>query len=410
MEKEKFMLAVFLSVIFLSAIWGTNEVMAVEPIKIGFIHTLSGVYSGYGQDSLTAAQIAVAEINEEGGILGRQLKLIPRDDKMSPVVGLREANDLVLREKVDFLMGTVSSGVGLAISDLARTQKIIFINTTSQASEITADKGHRHVFRISTNTSAYGRSEALAAAKLPYKKYFSIHPNYAYGKSVSASFWEFIKKNHPEIKMVGEAWPALGTTDYTPFISQIMNSGAEAAISSLSGQDGITFSKGAKAFGFFEKIFFVNQDMGALECIGPMGKDGPEGFIGGSHFPFYAINTPESKAFVEKFRKATGAWPGLGVTAYVSVKALAQAVKKAGTVDQDKIIDILSGMEIKNTPVGDMIIQDFDHQATWPFWLGKVKYSEKYGFGILTNPEKFPAEKIYQSREEVMALRAAASK
>lgn len=279
MKKGTFLSLGFLFFVLVMVL-GSTSTAAQEPIKIGFVHTLSGVYSVYGQDCLASAKIAVAEVNAAGGILGRPLELIARDDKVNPAVGLREAKDLVLREKVDFLMGTVSSGVGLALSDFARERKIVFINTTSQAADITADKGHRYIFRISTNTSAYARSDALAAAKLPYTKYFSIHPNYAYGKSVHEIFWEAIGKLRPDIKMVGEAWPKLGTPDYTSFISQILNSGAEAGISCIAGQDAITFSKGAKGFGFFEKIVWINHDMGSIESIGPMGKDCPEGFWG----------------------------------------------------------------------------------------------------------------------------------
>jgi ABC-type branched-subunit amino acid transport system substrate-binding protein len=174
----------------------------------------------------------------------------------------------------------------------------------------------------------------------------------------------------------------------------------------FAGQDGINFFKGAMGFKLFEKVFVIDPDMGYIESLAPLGKDFPEGFLGSQHYPFYILDNPASNAFVKKYREATGTLPNLAVQSYVTVYALANAIKKAGVVDVEKVVDALSGMKLKDTPVGDMIIQDFDHQATWPYWLGKVKYSEKHGLAILTNPESFPAEKIYQSRDEVKALRA----
>ena len=166
---------------------------AAEPIKIGFVHSLSGGGSVYGKPCLDAAEIAAAEINAKGGVLGRKIEIIARDDKTKPDDGLREAKDLVLSKKVDYLMGTVSSAVALAISGFAKEQKKIFCVATAQSTAITSEKGHRYVFRISTNNSAYCRSAARRAAELPYTKYYMIGPDYEYGHSSNKEFWTELK-------------------------------------------------------------------------------------------------------------------------------------------------------------------------------------------------------------------------
>jgi branched-chain amino acid transport system substrate-binding protein len=380
---------------------------AAEPIKIGFVHTLSGTYACYGVPCRDGAEIAISEINQAGGVLGRPIELLARDDKVRPEPGLREAKDLVFTHKVDLLMGTVSSAVGLALSKFAKEQKIIFLNTTSQSDVITAAEGHRYVFRISTNTSAYCRTGARWAARLPYTKWYQIDPDYTYGHSCHEIFKAELKKLKPAVQFVGEDWPKLGNPDYTPFITKILSSGAEAAYTSVAGADFVTFVKQAMPFRYFDRIAHMGHDLGSYETVSPLGDRVPSGKIaGGSHFPFWAIETPEAKAFTNMFHEKTGIYPGVGaVGGYVTIYTLAQAIKKAGSFDTEKIIDALEGITVQ-TIVGPLTINDYDHQATWPFWFGKVVLVPEYPFGILTDMLKFPAEEVYQSEEEVRKLRA----
>lgn len=143
-RKLMFLIVGFIAVAMMG-LPGSLPAQQQKPIVIGMVHSLSGTYSIYGISSKAGAEIAIEEINAKGGILGRPLKLIARDDKVNPEVGLREAKDLVLNEKVDFLTGTISSVVALAISNYVKREKKIFIVNGSQSSSITEEHFNPHV-------------------------------------------------------------------------------------------------------------------------------------------------------------------------------------------------------------------------------------------------------------------------
>jgi branched-chain amino acid transport system substrate-binding protein len=259
-----------------------------EPIKFGFVHTLSGgIGQVYGVPDLAGVEMAVKEINAAGGVLGRPLEVISRDDKLSPETGVREAKDLILNQKVNWIQGNVSSAVALAISAYCKNAKVPYITTTAQSAAITGEKGHRYVFRISTDTTNYTRSVANAAAKLwGGKNVFIIGPDYEYGHRCKTDFMDAYTELVPGANVVGELWPKLGNQDWTPYISKIMSSGADFVYSSLWGGDVISFTKAGLAFGYFDKVKQCGQDWGNIESLSKMDKKiYPKGVLGGSHYP-----------------------------------------------------------------------------------------------------------------------------
>ncbi len=394
----------------MATVWGFFMVgpnYAAEPIKFGFLHSLSGgVGQVYGIPDLESVKIAVEEINKAGGVLGRPLEVIARDDKLNPENGIREAKDLFLNQKVHWIQGTVSSAVALAVSAYSKEAKFPFIATTSQSAAITDDKGHRYVFRISTNTTTYTRSVAYAAAKTwGGKKVFIIGPDYEYGHRCKEDFMEAYSKLVPDAKVIGELWPKLGNQDWTPYISKIMSSGADFVYCSLWGGDVISFTKAAWAFGYFDRVKHCGQDWGNMEALGKMGKDiYPKGALGGSHYPYWLINNPLSNAYWPKFNKATGMYAGASVTGYTTVYALKQAIEKAKSLDTEKIIDALEGMEL-NTVVGKVQIRACDHQSLWPFWVGSVAVTPDLPWPHITKAVLLDPAKGYLSCAEVEAAR-----
>ena len=161
-----FAVTAFMVTILAGGLAAPVQAQEKNPIVVGFIHSMSGAMSMYGISSEAGGQIAVEEINAAGGILGRPLKMITRDDKLNPEVGLREAKDLLLSEKADFLTGTISSAVALAISNYVKRDKKIFIVNISQSSSITEENWHRYIFRIDTNAVPYwGYAPALALGR-----------------------------------------------------------------------------------------------------------------------------------------------------------------------------------------------------------------------------------------------------
>ncbi len=386
-----------------------GPVQAAEPITFGFIHSLSGgIGQVYGVPDLEGVKIAVEEINAEGGVLGRPLEVIPRDDKLSPETGVREAKDLILNKKVNWIQGTVSSAVALAISAYCKNEKVPFIDSIAQSAALTGEKGHRYVFRVSTNTTTYTRCVANAAAEYwGGKKVFIIGPDYEYGHRCKKDFMEAYTKHVPDAKVVGELWPKLGNQDWTPYISKIMATDADFVYCSLWGGDVISFTKAAQAFGYFDRVKHCGQDWGNIEALGKMNKKTyPKGVLGGSHYPFWLIDNPKSNTFWKKFNKKTGMYPGISVAGYVVVYAMKDAIEKVGTVDMEKVIDVLAGVEL-DTVVGKLKIRACDHQALWPFWVGPVAVSADLPFPHITKAVLLDPVKGYRSCEQIEEVRKA---
>ncbi len=402
----KKMVFVGLSFIFFS-LFSFFSVHAAEPIKFGFIHSLSGgIGQVYGIPDLAGVKMAVKEINEAGGVLGRPLEVIARDDKLSPETGVREAKDLILNEKVEWIQGTVSSAVALAISAYCKEAKVPFVVTTAASPTITGEKGHRYVFRSNTNATTYCRSLANAAAKKwGGKKVFIIGPDYEYGHKNKKIFMDAYQKLVPDAVVVGELWPKLGNQDWTPYISKIMASDADFVYSSQWGGDVISFTKAALNFGYFDRVKHCGHDWGNIEVLSKMDKNVyPKGVLGGSHYPFWLMDNSETKEFLEKFKKETGVYPGISITGYMTVYAMADAIKKANSLDREKVVDALEGLEYDSL-LGRVLIRKCDHQTLCPFWIGTIGVSEKYPWPHITDAVLLEPAKGYRSCQEIAAVR-----
>ncbi len=380
-----------------------------KPIKIGFIHTMSGAMSMYGISSEAGAKIAIKEINATGGVLGRKLELITRDDKLSPEVGLREAKDLILTEQVDFLTGTISRAVALAISSYAAREKKIFIVNVSQSSEITEEKWNPYVFRINTNAVPYwGYTPAIALAKTwKPKKIVSLGFDYECGKNSLAAFKEKYLKLVPDAQIIDELWAPLGTTDFTPYISKIANSGADALfLACVYGGGELAFTKQAYAFGLYDKMKMIQPCAGDVETWSNVKKGDPypKGALATCRYPFWAIDNPKNKAFVEEHKKMVGFWPSYGaMNEYVTMHALKKAIEKVGSVDTEKLIKALAGMKL-HTFMGTVLLRAYDHQAMMPNWYGIIAFTPDLPFPHITDTHII-GEEGYHTVEQIKNLR-----
>ena len=381
-----------------------------KPIVIGFIHTMSGAMSMYGISSEAGAKIAVDEINATGGILGRPLKMITRDDKLNPEVGLREAKDLLLSEKADFLTGTISSAVALAISNYVKREKKLFFVSIAQSTAITEENFHPYVFRIDTNNVPYfGYGPALALAKtFKDKKIISLGFDYECGKNAIAMFKEKYFELVPDAKVIDEMWAPLNTTDFTPYITKIANSGAEAFyLACIYGGGELAFTKQAYAFGLYDKMHALQACVGDVETFHKVkpGEPYPKGALTTCRYPFYAIADPRNKAFVEKHNKMVGFYPSYGaMNEYFIRYAVKAAAEKVGAFDTEKIITALEGMSI-DTFFGKVPIRAYDHQAMMPTWYGFVDFSKEYPFPHIPKPLGMLGEESYHTIEQIKKLR-----
>jgi len=224
---------------------------AANPIKVGMPMVLSGPGALFGEPTLKGAQMLVDEVNAKGGVLGRKLELISRDSKGNPDDAVRVAREMILKDNVDFLVGTFTAAEGPAVSPIAKENKIVFIAPVSKPYQLMAPENiHPYVFRTASTTAIEGSSAAELIAKLKVKRVATMSPDYTYGQEVTAAFVKHLKKIKPDMEIVDQQWPKLGEADYTPFINAQLSKRPEALFTSLWGGHFVTFIKQAKPLGY----------------------------------------------------------------------------------------------------------------------------------------------------------------
>ena len=379
---------------------------AQAPIKLGEINSYSGIGAPFTGPYRAGVEMAVEEINAKGGVLGRKLEVIFRDDKGQPAEAVKHAQELVESEKVALIAGTFLSNVGLAVSDWAKQNKTMFVAAESLTEAITWAKGHDHAVRLRPNTYEQGRMLAEKAGKMKYVKWAVIGPNYEYGKRAWETFRDRLKELKPDVQVVGEQWPTLGKIEPGPMVTAILNQNPDALYVSLFGSDWLAFVREAQKRGLFQKTFVVGILLGEPEYIDPLKLEAPEGMLV-TGYPWYDINIPAHKDWVARYTKRTDKTPVLGsLIGYITYLSVAEAIKKAGGTDTDKIVAAFKGLRVE-TPIGPITFRASDGQSTMGAWVGTTKVDAKRGVGIMVNHEYIPGEKVLPSDEEVKKLRPA---
>jgi branched-chain amino acid transport system substrate-binding protein len=372
---------------------------AAEPIKIGFPIPLSGPTAVYGEPVLRGAEMAVAEINANGGVLGRKFELLSRDSKASADEAVRLARELIIKNEVDFLVGTLTSAEAPAVSTVAKENKILFIAPTSKSTMLT-DPAHIHpyIFRISSNTDVEGLAGATEMAKWKdVKTVATIAPDYAYGRDSIAAFVKALKTLRPDIQIVDEQWPKLGEPDFTAFITAQMSKKPDAVYCSLFAGDFVTFAKQAAPRGYFKAIdnrLVDGGEIGTTDEAQALGNDYPYGVIGDAYDPVIwgSNEPPEHKKFIEDLKTFTKAKyaSGWSIVGYQSIYALAEGIKKAGSTKSIDVSKALEGLTF-DTPVGKRTFSVKSHETFAPEYWGLMVKDPNYPFAIIKDPEMLPA-------------------
>ena len=320
---------------------------AKDAIRVGAIYDFAGPCYMYSESGVNGIRIAIEEINAKGGILGRKLDLIVRDTEAKVDVGARETKDLILREKVNFLLGPCSSGVSLAMQVVHSEHKVMRIVGIANTEAMTVDKFTPYIFQVVPNTymEATANTRYLVKKYPNAKKFCTIGPDYEFGRREEAAFADEIKKLVPDAEILYQAWPKPGETDFTSFITAIMAKKPDAVHGSLFGGDLVAFTKQAKPYGFFEKIPTIS--LFDLPVLIALGNDAPEGTLGFGRGCFFMDPNPKMMEFVNKYKKARGAYPdSWAVMAYDSMYLLKASIEKAKSVDTEKVIKAMEGMAI----------------------------------------------------------------
>jgi len=377
-----------------------------DAIVIGMATSLTGGAALFGEGNRDGAQLAVDELNAAGGVLGRQIELIVRDDQADPDVGKDQARDLIVDQGAVALLGPVSSAVGLAITEISEERQIPFIVHTSNTEALTVEQFQPYLFSLVPNTGMEARAQAFDLAESEYTRWATIAPNYEFGQRQTATFVETVTELNPSIEIVDQQFPALDEADLQPFITALLASEPDAVYSPLFAGQIITFTQQAANLGFFDQVYFTAlYETDALQALGD--QFDLSGVRAYSRCPF-TIDTPQMAQFVEDFRAAYDRVPSdWACMAYDSVKFWAEVVESVGSLDSDAFVEAAEGYEF-TTLRGDTYIRPLDHQAAVASYIGILEFNDEYGFYTYSDIQEVPAEEIWLSEADVEAARAAA--
>jgi branched-chain amino acid transport system substrate-binding protein len=399
------MSVIALSVVCACFLASAGPVHGQAAIKVGIVDTYTGPATTYTEDVLDGFKLAVNQINAKGGVLGRKIEFTRRDDKFKPDIALEMTKDLVMREKVDILMGSTNSGGALAMSEFARKEKIPFIVTDAKSDKITGERGHRYVFNTNENTAMIGRATALMLSKKPWVKYWIMGEDYEFGHACADEIWSNLKKLRPDVQLLGQSWRKVGETDLAPYITPAMNAKPDCIISAAGGGGVVNFLKAIKATGLEKKIAIYQHYATDLLALRPLGMDAPEGVMGSSSYHFYYPNTPDNKAFSDEFMKVYKRYPGsTAFYGYVAGQLIAKAYQKAGKIDTERFIDAMEGLTV-DSPIGKIQMRACDHQLILPMYFGVTKKTKAYPFLVGSDFVTISGKDYLPSCEEIMKLR-----
>ena len=347
-----------------------------EEIKIGMLYPITGGGAIYGSPAQIGHRMGVKEINLDGGLLGLQAISVERDTKLNPATAAAAAKEMITKDRVNVLIGGLSSSVGLAVSEVARQEEVIYIATIAKTIQMTTNKRHNYVFRTASHTDFEGDAMAQIAQQLNAKSICDIQLDYAYGHDLAAGIEKGLAKHLPDTKIVLSLRPKLRATDYNVFITQIMGAGCDVVTGGLWGPHFVDFAKQATPFGLFQQIKFIaGGEIGSHEIASTMGRDYPDNVWANSYELWYHHPNEEHKKFHSKLSEQLGThettmWPVLAV---IGVRMYAAAVRQAGSLDPDLVAEAVRGMSI-DTPVGPRTIDPTTHQTdTGQFWGPMVK-------------------------------------
>lgn len=329
-----------------------------EVVLLGLMEPFTGAYAASGAAERDGAKLAADEINEAGGILGREIKIVSRDTATEPDVGARGVRELIQQENVDIVVGGVSSAVGLAMSEACFQLGVPIVLSGTHDDAITGSAANKTTFRFTTQSTMVARAVAPVIAEKGGNKWFFITADYAYGIGAEKAMESELEKLGGSV--VGAEHTPLGATDFSAQLTKARGSGADALVLVLYGADLITATKQFYEFGLDDQLY-LGGHLNGLEMAVGIGP-GLTGVYGG---PWNGdIDVAASQDFFKKIQERTGeAANWRHYTGYMAAREALQGIDRAGTTAAADVVAALEGAEFDSFKDEQAFWRDWDHQA-----------------------------------------------
>ena len=395
---------VFLTSTLLACLSGVFSVSAVaqQTIKIGEINSYKA-QPAFLEPYKKGMELAVEQINAAGGLNGKKVELITRDDNANPGDAVRVAEELITRDKVDVLTGSFLSHIGLALTDFAKQKKVFFLASEPLTDKIVWQNGNRYTFRLRTSTYMQVAMLVPEAVAMKKKRWAIVYPNYEYGQSAVATFKALMKEAQPDVEFVAEQAPALGKVDAGSVVQALSDAKPDAIFNVLFATDLAKFVREGHTRGLFKDREVVSLLTGEPEYLDPLKDETPNGWLV-TGYPWYGIQTPEHQAFVKAYQERFKDYPRQGsIIGYSAIMSLAAGIKKAQSTDTEKLITAFSGLTL-SSPVGPITYRAQDHQSTMGSYVGRTK--NEGGKGVMVDFRYMDGAKFLPTDAQVQAWRA----
>ena len=372
-------------------------------LKIGVVSFLSGPASVFGVPSKNAAEWLIDKYNAAGGIAGVPIRPIYVDEAGGAEKQVAEYRRLVLDEKVDLVVGYVSSADCLAVAPVAEELKVPTVLFDCGTNRIFEDATYTYVAR----TAAHQALDSAAAAqyvlkvKPNVKTIAGINQDYAWGRDSWDTFKKAIQQLKPDVRVVGELWPKLLAGEYSAEISRLLTTRPDVVHSSLWGGDLVGFVKLGAPRGLFKQSLVVLT--AGEHMLQDVGKDMPDGVVIGARGDHWFLHNPDDplhKEFVEGFRQRYGRYPVYPsyhmYQALAGVKAAIEtAMRQRGGrwPSAEQIGKAFEGLEYR-VPPGRTHLVRADHNAVEPAIMGLTRHTDRYPFAILERMEVFAPDQV----------------
>jgi branched-chain amino acid transport system substrate-binding protein len=394
--------ALMYSVVAVASAGSAVMAHAQNTIKIGELNSYKN-NSAFLEPYKKGMELAVEQINASGGLLGKKVELVVRDDNANPGDAVRVAEELVSREKVDVLTGTYLSNTGLAVTDFAKQKKFFFLAAEPLSDKIVWQQGNPYTYRLRASTYMQVAMLVPEAVKMKKKRWAVVYPNYEYGQSAVATFKKLLKAAQPDVEFVGEQAPVLGKIDAGAVTQALADAKPDAIFNALFAADLAKFVREGNTRGLFKDRQVVSLLSGEPEYLDPLKDEVPQGWVV-TGYPWNGIQTPEHNAWLTAYQKKFNTYPRLGsVVGYSAIMSLASGIKKAGSTNSEKLVEAFKGLPV-DTPFGRITYRSQDNQSTMGVYVGRLDL--KNGKGVMVNSVYMDGAKFQPSDAEVKSLRA----
>ena len=380
-----------------------GDTASKETIKIGFLSSLSGPFAMLTRYSSPAVQMVIDKANASGGLFGKQLQIVTRDDQGDPSVVAQKLTELK-GEGCIAVLGPFMGSNGRPAIQWASTNNLPLITCSSPS---LADRVHynKHTFFTVPVEAALAEATVRGMLSRPMKSFYFLGSDIVNAHEMYDFMVDKLKKTHPEIVNLGSVWPSISNVEFSNLISAALAKKPDVVISGQAGPGWAALCQQGMKFNLFKRARVVGTYMLESAVSASFGKNYPEGMETTLWCPFW----DKSKAmqdYLQAHLAVSKVYPAdKGFELHLAALAAVAAMKKAGSADPEAITGALENLSFES-PVGIVHFNDYDHQLKIPIWYASTGYSKDFPIAVGVNSIKY-GDEVYPTKEEILALRAA---